>query len=109
NIRTYRPDPRARPKCQSPTGEFGIGDPGIICAECPLSKWSKNPDTGKAIRPPCVEGVAVRAYSATHRCVVDYFFMGQQSGSGQFIQQQAMAFGYGDFGIKMRSQRQKND
>lgn len=110
NIRTYKPDPKAPPQCQAPTGVWGIGDPGIECAKCPLSKWGpRNEKTGKATPPPCKEGVFIRAYSITHRTVVDFQFMGRNVGKGAFVQSQAMALGYNNFVIRMRSSNAKND
>ena len=109
-IRVYAPDPKARPQCTAPTGVHGIGNPGIVCAECPLSKWGpRDPKTGKATKPPCNEGISVRAYSVTHKSVVDFQFMGRSISTGAFIQQQAMANGYAGFAVELSASTQKND
>lgn len=109
-IRQYRPDPKAPPKCYAPTGVHGIGDPGIVCADCKLSWWGpKNEKTGRSTPPPCQEGVALRAYSISHRSVVDFQFMGRRMSDGAFIQAQAMSFGYGNFVIELTSKSVKND
>src|SRR5690348_14890417 len=56
--RSYRPDRNAPAQCVAPEGDFGYGDPGGPCAECPLSHWGpKNPQTGKGTPPPCTEAV----------------------------------------------------
>jgi hypothetical protein len=109
HVRFYKPDPKARPECQAPTGTFGIGNPGGECARCPLSKWGpRDPATGKSSRPPCMEGIAVRGYSITHRSLVDFQFNGSSIPKGQFIAQQAMAFGYAGFAVRMRSEQVSN-
>ena len=101
HIRVYKPDPKAPPRCQAPTGVHGIGDPGILCELCPLSKWGpQNPKTGKRTPPPCKEGVHMRAYSLTHRSVVDFSFMGRSATTGTFIEQQAMSYGYAGFAVR---------
>lgn len=110
NVRTYKPDPRQPPKCYAPTGLHGIGDPGVACDTCPMAKWGpRNPVTGKGTPPPCKEGVIVRAYSVTHRSIVDFKFDGSARSKGAFIQQQAMAFGFANFAVKMHSSSARND
>lgn len=108
-IRIYKPDPKKRPKCQAPYGTKGYGIPGIICADCALSKWQgKDPRTGNSKKPPCNEGVSIRGYSVNHRCLVDYQFMTGAMPTGQFIQQQAMAFHWNQFSVRMQSRTVEN-
>lgn len=39
------------PDCRSDDGEFGIGNPGGLCAKCPLNEWgSANKGDGKACK-----------------------------------------------------------
>lgn len=110
NTRQYKPDPKAPPQCAAPMGDFGFGNPGGVCAECPLSKWGpRNEKTGKATPPPCKEAVVMRAYSLTHRTVVDFTFMGRIASKGAFIQAQAMALGWANFVIRLKSSSTKND
>ena len=110
DIRVYKPIASEPPKCQAPTGEYGIGSPGGTCAECPLGNWGpKNPETGKSTPPQCKEGVSLRAYSLDHRCMVDFVFMGRVADKGAFIQQQAMAFGWTGFQVALTSTAVKND
>lgn len=119
NVRTFAPDPKKAPKCHAPgpvmlpDGSFGlhgIGEPGIVCAECPLAKWGPRDErTGKSTPPPCKEGVSLRAYSATHRTLVDFQFMGRSQGKGTFVQSQLIAWGEGEFAIKLTSVATKND
>ena len=110
NIRTYKPDPKKPAMCNAPTGDFGFGNPGGPCDLCPLSKWGeRNPDTGKSTPPPCKEGVMMRAYSITHRALVDFQFQGAEQSKGGFIQQQAMSFGWSNFAIKMKSAQASNN
>jgi len=109
SIRVYQPDPKGRPQCFAPTGTHGIGNPGIVCADCALSKWTRDPnDPKRGIKPPCTEGVAMRAYSTTHGSVVDMQFMGRTISKGQFVQQQGLARGMGQFAIKLTSGRVEN-
>lgn len=110
DIREYKTDPKKPPQCFSPTGTYGIGDPGIACADCRFSKWgAKNPATGKSAPPPCKEGVLIRAYSLTHRTVVDFKFLGRAQGAGRFLQQQIVTWGEAGFAFKLSSQTAKND
>lgn len=110
DIRVFKPDPKAPPHCQAPTGTWGVGNPGGDCSQCPLSKWGRrDPATGRSAPPRCKEGVFLRAYSATHRCLVDFQFLGRAVVKGAFIQQQAMAFGFGSFALRLTSQAVKND
>lgn len=108
--RMYKPDPRGQPQCTAPTGTFGIGNPGGPCAACPLSKWGeKNPKTGKATPPPCKDGVVMRAYSISHRSIIDFHFQGRNTSRGSFIMGQALGLGYGNFVVRLRSGSAKND
>lgn len=110
NIREYKADPKAAPTCHAPTGTFGIGTPGGDCSQCPLSKWGdRNPATGKSSPPPCKNGVVLRAYSMTHRTLIDFKFMGRNASMGTFIQSQAMAFGLNGFGVRIKSASVKNN
>jgi hypothetical protein len=109
-IRTYKPDPKKPAQCHAPTGDYGFGNPGGECAVCPLSHWGEyNEATGKSTPPPCKEGVLVRAYSVTHRSMVDFQFLAGERNKGSFIQQQAMSFGWSGFAIKLTSVAKSNN
>jgi hypothetical protein len=108
--RAYRPDPKGRPVCSAPTGVFGYGTPGGVCDECPLSKWgAKDPATGKSMAPKCGESFEMRAYSITHNSMIDYGFKSRDLSRGSFIAQQAMAFGYGNFAVRVTSETTSNN
>lgn len=108
--RAYRPDPKGRSVCSAPQGNFGYGDPGGVCAECPLSKWgAKDPATGRSTAPKCGESFEMRFYSLTHNQILDYGFKSRDLSRGQFIAQQAMAFGYGNFALKMAAETTSNN
>ena len=119
NIRSYAPNPKEAPQCHAPGPVLvpgrgftlhGIGDPGIVCDDCPLGKWGpKNEKTGRGTPPPCKEGVALRAYSITHRTLVDFQFMGRSQSKGTFIQSQLIAWGEGQFAVRVSSTATKND
>lgn len=110
DIRTYKPDPKKPAQCHAPTGDFGFGNPGGVCANCPLSHWGEyNEVTGKSAPPPCKEGVIVRFYSITHRCMVDFQFLAGERSKGGFIQQQAMSFGWSNFALKLTSVPKSNN
>lgn len=110
DIRQYKPDPKKPPMCQAPTGDFGFGNPGGPCELCPLSHWGEyNEATGKSVPPACKEGVAVRFYSVTHRCLVDYTFLAGERSKGAFIQQQGMSFGWSGFAIEMTTSEKSNN
>lgn len=110
NIRVYKPDPRAAAMCHAPTGDFGFGNPGGQCDLCPNSHWGeKNEATGRSKPPACKEGITVRFYSVTHRCMLDYQFMAGDRARGSFIEQQAMGFGWCGFAIEMTSATKEND
>jgi len=118
NIRSYKPDAKRAPACHAPGPILipgrgfmlkGIGDPGIVCEDCPLSKWGPKREGRSNTPPPCKEGVAVRAYSVTHRTLVDFTFMGRAQGKGTFVQSQMMAWGEGKFAIRLSSASTKND
>ena len=51
----------------------------------------------------------MRAYSITHRSLVDFQFLGAEQQKGGFIQQQAMSFGWSNFAIKMKSTQASNN
>lgn len=109
-IRVYKPDPKQPPKCVAPQGVHGVGDPGIKCSDCALSKWGpRDPKTGKSTKPPCAEGVSVRAYSLTHRTLLDFQFMKADAGKGGFIQKQSIEYGWAGFAIKLGAGATKND
>lgn len=110
NIRIYKPDPKKPALCNAPTGDFGFGNPGGVCVDCPLSQWGeRDPDTGKSIPPRCKEGVIVRAYSVTHRSLVDFQLLGAEQSKGGFIQQQAMTFGWSNFAIQLSASQKSNN
>lgn len=110
NIREYRPDPKNPPTCNAPTGTWGIGSPGGDCSTCPMSKWGdRNPKTGKNTPPPCKNGVVLRAYSMTHRTLVDFKFMGRNASLGTFIQSQSLAFGLNGFAVRIKAASVRND
>ena len=110
NIRMYKPDPKKPALCNAPTGDFGFGNPGGVCVECPLSHWGERDSvTGKSTPPPCKEGVIVRAYSLTHRCLVDIQFLGAEQSKGGFVQQQAMTVGWANFAIKLSAAQKQNN
>jgi hypothetical protein len=109
DIRQYKPDPKKPPMCQAPTGDFGFGNPGGPCELCPLSHWGEfNEVTQKSTPPKCKEGVTVRFYSLTHRCLVDFQFLAGERSKGSFLQQQAMSFGWAGFAIEMSTQEKSN-
>lgn len=109
DIRQFKPDPKKPPMCQAPTGDFGFGNPGGECSLCPLSRWGDlNEATGKSTPPACKEGVTVRSYSLTHRCMVDYVFLAGERSKGAFIQQQAMSFGWSGFALEMSTMEKSN-
>lgn len=109
DIRVYKPDPKAPPVCHAPTGDFGFGTPGGVCADCPLSQWGEyNEQTKTSAAPKCKEGILVRAYSITHKSIVDFQFMAGDRGKGVFVQQQAMSYGWGGFAIKVTSTTKEN-
>ena len=112
NYRKYQPDrTRAgRPQCQSNDGVVGHGDPGGLCAECPLSKWGpKNPQTGKSTPPPCKEGVMWCFYSIDHRDIVLFPFQGQSASIADDIRRRAMFSGPGTFAVRMTTQLVENN
>ena len=110
NIRSYKPDATKPPVCNAPTGDFGFGNPGGVCADCQFSKWGEiNPATGKSTPPACRDGVIVRAYSITHKSLVDFQFMSAEQSKGGFIQQQAMSFGWGGFAVKLEATQKSNN
>lgn len=110
SIRVYKPDPKKPALCNAPTGDFGFGNPGGVCANCPLSEWGeRDPATGKSTQPPCKEGVIIRAYSVTHRALVDFQVLAAEASKGGFIQQQAMTFGWSNFAVKLSASQKSNN
>lgn len=110
SIRIYKPDPKKPALCNAPTGDFGFGNPGGVCADCPLSHWGeRNPDTGKSTPPPCKEGVMMRSYSITHKALVDFQFLGAEQSKGGFVMQQAMTYGWSNFAIKLTAAQKQNN
>ena len=110
DIRVYKPDQKGPVLCNAPTGDFGFGNPGGVCKDCSLSHWGElNPMTGKSSPPPCKEGVMVRAYSITHRCIVDIQFLAGDRSKGGFIQAQSLSLGWGNFCIKLTTVAKSND
>lgn len=110
DIRKYQPDPKRPPLCSAPTGDFGFGNPGGPCDLCPLSQWGEyNEVTQKSVPPPCKEGIMLRAYSVTHRCLVDFQFLAAERSKGGFIQQQSMSFGWANFAVKLTATSKSNN
>ena len=109
DIRQYKPDPKKPAVCHAPTGDFGFGTPGGVCELCPLSQWGEYNEVTKKSKPPaCKEGVLVRAFSITHRALVDFIFLAGERNKGGFIQQQGMTFGWSQFAIEMTSTEKSN-
>lgn len=114
-FRLLKPDPKQPVMCSAPTGDFGYGDPGGACVDefgkplCPMAKWGeKNPITGRSTPPQCKDGVMMRAYSITHKCLVDYQFLGGERSKGSFIQQQGISFGWSNFAVEFTSTNKSN-
>ena len=86
-------------KCQSPDGEQGYGEPGIPCAECPLSKWTdsgkRNPD-GSVINnaPPCNAILSYAAFSVTHGMPIEWELKGTAMRASKFINTLAKGLGW---------------
>ena len=95
-------------KCSSVDGVWGEGDPGGLCAECPLSQWGdRNPATGTSFPPPCTEGVAICFWSADYGIPVVFKFKGRGIQVADAIQTRATFSEYGTFGAKMTSALEK--
>lgn len=108
-FREYMPDRSKAPVCFSPNGVQGFGDPGILCAACPLSKWgAKDPKTGRSQKPPCDEGVSVDFYSPAHTALVRFRFKRREQRSGEQILQRAAFSGWTNFAVKIQTQDTSN-
>jgi hypothetical protein len=106
-IRKYRPNPRGDAECKAPMGDFGIGNPGGVCADCPLSKWgAKNPKTGKSTKPACDEAISVLSYSVEHEQLVNFEFSGQTMCTGKA---QGATRKFGNFAILMDKKKERNE
>jgi hypothetical protein len=108
NFRQYRADrnnPSAPITCESHDGVFGEGDPGGLCAQCPLSQWGpRNPATGKSTRPPCTEGVMLAAVLGEYRQLVLFPLRSASVRLADDIRAQARFHGFGNFAVKMGSE-----
>jgi len=106
--RRYVPMGQQKAECWSPDGKQGYGNPGIACAECPLSKWQdtgrKKPD-GKPVNapPPCSEIDSFVAFSVTHGMPVVWPLKGTAAKTARFIKTLSNGLGMGNFAIKVTS------
>lgn len=66
-FREYRDAVTQDTYCRSGDGVIGVGAPGGICKNCPLSLWGeKDPATGRGKPPLCNAGFSYTVYSLTH-------------------------------------------
>lgn len=105
--RRYVPQGQQRAQCWSPDGIQGHGDPGIACAQCPLSQWSSDDtrldDRGRAKRvpPPCQEIDSWAAFSVTHGMPVTWPLKGTAAKASRFVKGLCNSYGMGAFAIRV--------
>jgi len=106
--RRYVPMGQQKAECWSPDGKQGYGNPGIKCADCPLSKWQ---DSGRLkpngqphnTPPPCSEIDSFVAFSVTHGMPVTWPLKGTAAKKARFIKTLCNGLGMGNFAIKVTS------
>lgn len=86
-LREYRnPDDGSEVFCYSKDALTGEGEPGGLCAECPLNKWTPNPDKpGKNLPPVCKFSYGYLFYSEQHDAITSFRFKGMGINAGKML------------------------
>ena len=90
--------------CRSEDGNTGIGDPGGVCEDCPMSKWTNSTNGGRNAPPPCSFG---------YRYLLDIEGYGQAVyemkktalSAAKALNGMVVRAGYGNTRIVLRSQK----
>lgn len=96
-------------KCYSATGTgFGIGDPGIQCAECPMADWQPTDEITadgrkKNAPPPCKESYDFMAWSVDHGTLVKVGFKSTGMKTGRLLATLGKTKGLGNFAVRLAS------
>lgn len=99
-------------ECYSPNAIIGIGTPGNMCAQCPLSQWTPDPDgtldTRGQIRnlpPRCTLAYSYYCWSVTHEAAVVVEFKRTAEAMAKGVNTLIATRGLGNFAIKLVSKR----
>jgi hypothetical protein len=104
-MREYRnPDDGSEMLCFSRNALEGEGDPGGVCAECPLSKWTEDSETGKRKKPACAFSYGYLFYSQEHDTITSFKFKGMALNAGKMLNTIVNHHGLGNIAVKLASE-----
>ncbi len=90
--------------CRSEDGNTGVGEPGGVCEDCPMSKWINATNGGKNTPPPCSFGyrylLDVEGYGMTVYEMKKTALSAAKALNGMVVRS-----GYGTTNIVLRSQK----
>ena len=92
--------------CFSQDGKIGQGNPGGVCAECPLSQWQKGPD-GSNIPPACDRYFSYIVFSATHNAMCILELRKSAIKPGRVLNTMVKNAGLGNFAVKLGSKKKQ--
>lgn len=94
--------------CASPDAKTGYGDPGGVCAECPLADWLPDPrNKDRNLAPPCSVVWSYIAWSVTHATLVSLDFRRSGTLTAKFINTLLSSKGVGRVAIEVGAKAQK--
>ena len=88
--------------CYSRDSLLGEGDPGGVCAECPLSKWSEDAD-GRRQKPSCAFSYGYLFYSQEHATITSFKFKGSGLNTGKQLNTIVSHHGLGKVAVVLSS------
>ena len=91
--------------CFSKDGILGAGDPGGDCNDCPLNKWTENPEKpGKNLPPVCKFSYGYLFYSEQHDTIVSFKFKGMAINIGKQLNTIVNHHGLRKVAVQMKSE-----
>lgn len=95
-------------KCRSRDSLIGEGEPGGVCAECPLSKWvPAETEGGKNSPPKCTFVYSYIVYIVEFQTIGMLEFKRTSLPSGKLLNTMIATRGLGNFAVRLRSQGNK--
>ena len=91
--------------CSSNNGELGVGEPGGLCADCPMNKWSGE---GKNRKPPaCTFFYSYMVYITEFDTAALINFKKTALGSARMLNSLIQRHKFGSLAVKLTAKSQK--
>jgi len=110
--RSKRADPNDRESpvaCQSGDAKVGVGDPGMVCKECPFSKWQPGGPNGKNRPPACVLTYRYAVWVVEGEAIAEISFQKTSEQYAYLINNLVQRYGFGKFAVKLTSTIKKGN